>query len=175
MVTLVKTGNSVQVTFSSGEVYYLQPDTTLFTRPNEGRIYINNDVSNPTGHFRFLPTDINGRPNDDLEDVAEFLRDTYFTGLDITGGGSWPGDYATSGNQTTQIAELNAIEADVEGLAAKSAAGIITEEHDYKEIVYSGSDIDYISFKTGGSGGTLVATLTFAYNGNGDITSITKT
>lgn len=175
MITLTKTDNSVQVVFSTGEVFYLRPDTIVFTRQNENRIFVVNETASGV-YFKFKPTDINGRPNDDLEDVAEFLRDTYFTGLTVSGGGgSWPVDYATSGNQTTQITELNNIETDLEALVDKTPTDLVTEIHDYKEIVYSGSDIDYISYKTGGSGGSEVARVTFTYNGNGDITGIAKT
>ncbi len=175
MITFTKAGNSVQLTSANGDVYYISSETLIHTRINEGRIYIQNNTLNDSSFFKYYPTDINGRPNDDLEDVAEWLRDTYFTGLDITGGGSWPGDYATSGNQTTIITELNNIETDIESLVDKTPTDLVTELHDYKEIVYTGSNIDYISYKTGGSGGTEVARVTFTYDVDDNITEITKT
>lgn len=51
--------------------------------------------------------------------------------------------------------------------------GIGIPEYDYISLTYTGSDLTGVVYKTGGSGGTTVATLTLAYS-NGNLTSVTK-
>lgn len=46
--------------------------------------------------------------------------------------------------------------------------------HDYRAFGYTDGNITSITYKTGGSSGTTVATLTLAYDGSGNLTSITK-
>lgn len=119
---------------------------------------------------------ISGRPNNNAQDVAEWLADTYFTGNNYgTGGG---GGDATAANQVTMIGELQDIELDVEavntsvqGLITKTKGSDVTISYDSKEIVYHvGGGLDgkmnYISYKTGGRFGTEVARKTLYYDGN---------
>jgi len=48
--------------------------------------------------------------------------------------------------------------------------------HDYIAVTRNANlDIETAIFKTGGAGGTTVATLTLAYDGNNDFLSVTKT
>ncbi len=55
-------------------------------------------------------------------------------------------------------------------------AGLVTSAYDYTSITRNaGNYITSMVFKTGGSGGTTVATLTIARDISGYITSITKT
>jgi len=65
----------------------------------------------------------------------------------------------------------------VADLAAKSPSADVVEAYDYRSIAYVGATqkIDTITYKTGGSGGTTVATQTFGYDGSDRLTSITKT
>lgn len=49
-----------------------------------------------------------------------------------------------------------------------------TPLHDYVACTYTGSNLTQLVYKTGGSGGTTVATITLAYDGNNRVTSITK-
>lgn len=49
-----------------------------------------------------------------------------------------------------------------------------TSLHDYVSCTYSGTNLTQLVYKTGGSGGETVATITLAYDGNGLVTSITK-
>lgn len=51
---------------------------------------------------------------------------------------------------------------------------MVPSTYDYVSLSYTGSDLTVAVFKTGGSGGTTVATLTLAYSG-GNLTSVTKT
>ena len=49
-----------------------------------------------------------------------------------------------------------------------------TSLHDYVSCTYTGSNLTQLVYKTGGSGGSTVATITLAYDGNNRVTSITK-
>ena len=52
--------------------------------------------------------------------------------------------------------------------------GLEIPEHDYISLTYTGSSLTGVVYKTGGSGGTTVATLTLAYDGSDNLTSVTK-
>jgi hypothetical protein len=52
--------------------------------------------------------------------------------------------------------------------------GLEIPEHDYIDLSYTGSNLTAVVYKTGGSGGTTVATLTLTYDGNDNLTSVTK-
>ena len=51
--------------------------------------------------------------------------------------------------------------------------GLDIPAHDYIAMTYTGSDLTGVVYKTGGSGGTTVATLTLTYTG-GNLTSVAK-
>ena len=63
------------------------------------------------------------------------------------------GDAASSVNQSTIIGELEAINS------------LVQDAHDYIGLTYTGDNLTTVVFKTGGSGGTTVSTLTLAYTG----------
>lgn len=52
--------------------------------------------------------------------------------------------------------------------------GLEIPEHDYIALSYTGSNLTGVVYKSGGSGGTTVATLTLAYDGSSNLTSVTK-
>lgn len=52
--------------------------------------------------------------------------------------------------------------------------GLEIPEHDYIALSYTGSNLTGVVYKTGGSGGTTVATLTLAYDGSDNLISVTK-
>ena len=52
--------------------------------------------------------------------------------------------------------------------------GLAIPEHDYVSLTYTGTNATTIVYKQGGSGGATVATLTMTYDGNNNVTSITK-
>ena len=59
------------------------------------------------------------------------------------------------------------------------AGNLVTEKYDYIALTYvpSGNgvgEIQTVTYKTGGSGGTTVATLTLAYNGDNKLSSVTR-
>lgn len=62
-------------------------------------------------------------------------------------------------------------------LDARLDGGLVPFTFDYQAISYVGvtTDIDTIVYKSGGSGGTTVATLTMGYDGSNRLTSITRT
>jgi len=49
-----------------------------------------------------------------------------------------------------------------------------TSLHDYVACTYTGSNLTQLVYKTGGSGGETVATITLSYDGNNRVTAITK-
>ena len=52
--------------------------------------------------------------------------------------------------------------------------GLVPFAYDYISLSYTGLNLTGVVYKTGGSGGTTVATLTLAYSGS-DLISVTKT
>jgi hypothetical protein len=52
--------------------------------------------------------------------------------------------------------------------------GLSVPEHDYIALSYTGSNLIGVVYKTGGSGGTTVATLVLTYDGSNNLTSVTK-
>ncbi|AGH57678.1 hypothetical protein CPKG_00047 [Cyanophage KBS-S-2A] len=52
--------------------------------------------------------------------------------------------------------------------------GLEIPAHDYIDLSYTGSNLTSVVYKDGGSGGTTVATLTLAYDGNDNLISVTK-
>ena len=57
----------------------------------------------------------------------------------------------------------------------QAVAGLVPDAYDYISLSYTGSNLTGVVFKTGGSGGTTVATLTLVYDGSDNLTSVTKT
>jgi hypothetical protein len=52
--------------------------------------------------------------------------------------------------------------------------GLSVPEHDYIALTYTSSNLTGVVYKTGGSGGTTVATLVLTYDGSNNLTSVTK-
>jgi hypothetical protein len=69
---------------------------------------------------------------------------------------------------TTTAADTALIKA-----SAASIAGLSIPANDYISLSYTGSNLTTVVYKTGGSSGTTVATLTLAYSGS-DLISVTK-
>lgn len=81
------------------------------------------------------------------------------------------GDLVLNGNVT--VAGEMEIKND-SGNPVPIVAGLSIPKHDYVSLSYTGSNLTGVVYKTGGAGGTTVATLTLAYNGNNNLTSVTK-
>lgn len=58
--------------------------------------------------------------------------------------------------------------------AIDTLTGLSIPEHDYIGMTYASGNLTGVVYKTGGSGGTTVATLTLAYDGDNNLTSVTK-
>lgn len=90
-----------------------------------------------------------------------------------------PTGAATSANQTTANASLSAIETDIDQLNARVAGSLVPETHDYVATTYVAAgngvgEIETVTYKTGGAGGTTVATLTLAYDASNRLSSVTR-
>jgi hypothetical protein len=72
------------------------------------------------------------------------------------------------GIETPQAADVAAIKS-----SAASIAGMAIPPNDFISLSYTGSNLTGVVYKTGGSGGTTVATLTLAYSGS-NLISVTK-
>jgi len=85
MITFTKTGNSVKMDIASVDIIYLSPETSIFVKSNENKIYLQSTSNTflTKSYISFLPTEVNGRPSDVLEDVADWLQSDYFTGLTL--------------------------------------------------------------------------------------------
>ena len=57
---------------------------------------------------------------------------------------------------------------------AKLGAGLVPSNYDYIALSYTGSNLTGVVFRKGGSGGTIVATLTLSYTGS-QLDTIAKT
>lgn len=62
----------------------------------------------------------------------------------------------------------------IDGEPLAVVAGLSIPEHDYIALSYTGTNLTGVVYKTGGSGGPTVATLTLAYDGNDNLISVTK-
>jgi hypothetical protein len=74
-----------------------------------------------------------------------------------------------TGIETVEAADIATIKAKVTSLA-----GMAIPAHDYLALSYTGSNLTGVVYKTAGSSGTTVATLTLGYDGSGNLTSVTK-
>lgn len=54
------------------------------------------------------------------------------------------------------------------------ANSLVPSSFDYISISYTGSNLTGVVYKSGGSGGTTISTLTLGYDGSNNLTSITK-
>jgi len=77
--------------------------------------------------------------------------------------------------------DLHDVACDIQGttLYQHIVSGIVPHPYDYVALTYvtvgNGiGEIETITFKTGGASGTTVATVTFAYDANDKISSVTK-
>jgi len=84
---------------------------------------------------------------------------------------------------TSKVGLVNALEADINPATEDSLAKLIGFEipaYNYIALTYvaagnGAGEIETVVYRSGGSGGSVVATLTLAYNASNEISSITKT
>lgn len=77
-------------------------------------------------------------------------------------GSALPAGGATSAKQDDVIGELEALNS------------LVPDSYDYISLAYTGDNLTTVLFKTGGSGGSTISTLTLAYTGS-QLDSVTKT
>lgn len=56
-----------------------------------------------------------------------------------------------------------------------SLSPLVPERYDYISLSYSGNNVTGVEYRSGGASGTVVATLTLAYDVSDNLTSVTKT
>lgn len=66
------------------------------------------------------------------------------------------------------------VEQVVSGTISSKISGWDIPLHDYRSFGYTSGNLTSVTYKTGGSGGTTVATLTLGYDGSGNLVSMTK-
>ena len=104
-----------------------------------------------------MSPDKNDREQDKFEEVGG--RATVRTTLQSIAAGS---GLATEAKQDDTITELQVINS------------LVPATYDYISLSYTGDNLTTVVFKTGGSGGTTVSTLTLAYTGS-VLDSVTQT
>lgn len=77
------------------------------------------------------------------------------------GGGGGGGGDASAALQTQQLTEL------------KSIAGLQIPPHNHLTLTYTGNDLTQVVYRSGGAGGTIVATVNLGYT-NGVMTTVAK-
>ena len=75
----------------------------------------------------------------------------------------------TTINPATEEKQDNAI------TELEKLVGFEIGEYDYISLGYTGSNLTTVIYKTGGAGGTTVATLTLGYDGSDNLITVTKT
>lgn len=80
-----------------------------------------------------------------------------------------PTGASTEAKQDSTIAAITAF-------SDKTAGSLVPEAFDYQLITYVGAttDIDTVVYKSGGAGGTTVATLTMGYDGSNRLSTVTR-
>jgi hypothetical protein len=63
---------------------------------------------------------------------------------------------------------------DPQGNAIPVLSGLQIPSHDYVSLSYTGSNLTGVVYKSGGAGGTTVATLTLTYDGSSNLTSVAR-
>ena len=105
-----------------------------------------------------LANDTRQRENDKFEEVSGKT-----TVRVKTESSSLPSGAATSAKQDDVITELETLNS------------LVPSVYDYISLSYTDGNLTGVVFKTGGSGGDTVSTLTLVYDGSDNLTSVTKT
>lgn len=77
------------------------------------------------------------------------------------------GRSSTGRDNTASVTDDGALKVD-------ALEGLDIPAHDYISLSYTGSNLTGVVYKTGGSGGVTVATLTLAYDGSNNLISVAK-
>lgn len=90
-----------------------------------------------------------------------------------------PTGAATSANQTTANASLSNLETDLGLLEDRLAGALVPEEFDYIALTYVAAgngqgEVETATYRSGGASGTVVATLTLAYDASDRLSTVTR-
>lgn len=108
-----------------------------------------------------------GHGVDVIDRAARDLGKVDIAGIDAIG---------TVAGQAAMAASLPVVVASDQGtIPVKGQVGLVIDEYDYIDLGYTGGDLTSAVYKAGGAGGATVATLTLAYDGSGNLDTITKT
>ena len=77
------------------------------------------------------------------------------------------GRSSTGRDNTASVTDDGALKVD-------ALEGLDIPAHDYISLSYTGSNLTGVVYKSGGSGGSTVATLTLIYDGSNNLISVTK-
>lgn len=111
----------------------------------------------------------------DTKEKGYWKKDDFKQDLSIFGG-HIPEVALTDGTQKTKVMNSSGTTinpATEETLQA--SAGMVTEPYDYTSVTYTGINPTTIVYKSGGVGGTTVATITCTYDANNNLLTATKT
>jgi hypothetical protein len=111
-------------------------------------------------------------PRSAKEPIAVRLSDGekfYRAGGGIGGGGGAIFPFAKSDGNVKQ-----ALVDDAGVQQVRSLNGIVTEEHDFVSLGWTGSNLTSVIYRINGAGGDVVATLSLTYDGSNNLTSVTK-
>lgn len=90
-----------------------------------------------------------------------------------------PTGAATEAKQDDEITALNSIESTMSDFSAKTASALVSEPYDYQLLAYVASgngvgEIETITYKLGGSSGTLVGVVTLGYDAQNRLVSVAR-
>ena len=88
--------------------------------------------------------------------------------------GTYKTDSQLVNSSDTKINPATSEKQDTANTALSKLIGFEIPAYDYLSFSYTSGNLTGIIYKTGGSGGTTVATLTLGYDGSDNLTSITK-
>lgn len=153
---------TVLTTIDTGDLATLAKQDTIITELQG----VNSELDSVTTKQDTMITELQGIETD-VEAVGTKLDTANDTLTSIDGK-----DFAT---QTTLASQAS----DISELNAKLGAALVPTAYDYVALTYVASgdgigEIETATYKTGGSGGTTVATLTLAYDANDKLASVTK-
>jgi hypothetical protein len=90
--------------------------------------------------------------------------------IPVTGSFAAPVGGATEAKQDAQLAKMP----DLVSGSVPVVTGLEIPEHDHISLSYTSGNLTGVTYRTGGSGGTVVATLTLAYDGSNNLLTVTK-
>lgn len=143
------------------------PTTSINGRVTE-LVAIANDANHP------VPVDIGQNITIDNVTVSNEVEIKNDAGNPVPVSGTVTPAIQLGGGVVTASTTRVTLATDGPGVAnLASIAGLQIPAHDYIALSYTGTNLTGVVYKTGGSGGTTVATLTLAYSGS-NLTSVTK-